>query len=165
MSARISLWLGIRNLRNGKVDALMRLFKIVLITALVLVAAAACTGGSNTSYKPEFRGGARIVFDKDSLDLGDVPPGKTVEAVFKFRNVGDADLVIDNAFTRVVEGCCPSQPEIDVSKLAPGKSGSLTLRMVMGKGMGGPHVFEVQVLSNDLAQPETHLNTKAVFLE
>ena len=137
---------------------------LVLCLAAV-VAVAACSSTATGTAQPTFSGGPRLSFDRQTWDFGEVAPGKPLEAVFRFQNLGDKPLVIEKAYTRVVEGCCPTQPDVEAMKLSPGKESTLAVRFTMQKGMTGPHVFEVLVLSNDQVEPEAKLTIKALFVE
>ncbi len=103
--------------------------------------------------------------DRSAWDFGEVPAGEYVDAVFQLRNVGDSPLLVEKALTRVVEGCCPVQPELETTEIAPGETSVMTLRFTMGEGMAGPHLFEVLVASNDPIEPEAHVTVKANFVE
>jgi hypothetical protein len=47
----------------------------------------------------------------------------------------------------------------------PGETTKLTVSMHMGKGMGGPHLFQVTVNSNDPAPATDKVSVKANFIE
>ena len=49
--------------------------------------------------------GPRVSFEQESLDFGKVPYNRTVDAVYRFRNVGDAPLKVQDLSINVVEGC------------------------------------------------------------
>ncbi len=50
-------------------------------------------------------GGPRVSFEQVSFDFGKVPYQRTVEAVYRFKNVGDAPLKVADVSVNVVEGC------------------------------------------------------------
>ena len=62
---------------------------------------------SRVSYEPEVVGAPSLRFDKDAIDMGDIPLGTTVQAAFEFTNVGDQTLRFnqDSTYVEVVEGC------------------------------------------------------------
>lgn len=136
-----------------------------LAMAGVVVALAGCSGNKEEVFQPTFQGGPRLSVDRVVWDFGEVPAGKTLNPVFQLRNLGDRSLVIEKAFTRVVEGCCPTQPELEATKIPPGKSSALALEFTMTKGMTGLHVFEVLVSSNDAVEPEALLTIRALYVK
>jgi len=62
---------------------------------------------SRVSYEPEVVGAPSLKVDKDKIDMGDIPLGTTVRAVFEYTNVGDKTLQLyeDSTYVEVVEGC------------------------------------------------------------
>ncbi len=52
-----------------------------------------------------FTGEPRISFDEDSADMGKVGPEAPISYTFHFKNVGDKQLKIIDAWARVVQGC------------------------------------------------------------
>lgn len=46
-----------------------------------------------------------------------------------------------------------------------GKTTTLTVKMHMGKGMGGPHLFEVTVNSNDPAPAVNKVAVRANYID
>ena len=49
--------------------------------------------------------------------------------------------------------------------IAPGESSIVTVSMTMGKGMGGPHLFEVTVNSNDPAPAANKVSLRADYID
>ena len=136
--------------------------RIALLLFLTMMLAA-CSISSEPPFQPALQGGPRLSFDRSTWDFAEVPAGKSLEAVFQLKNVGDRPLVIDRAITRVVEGCCPPQPELEATEIPSGKTSTLALQITMAESMTGPHVFEVLVSSNDPVEPEARLTAKAVY--
>jgi hypothetical protein len=75
--------------------------------ALLGLAAYALFGnGAGGAAAIEVKGSPRLKVDRESLDLGDVQLGQTVEARFRLTNVGDQPLRFAEApYIEVVEGC------------------------------------------------------------
>jgi len=80
-----------------------------------LVSNPATASGESTGKMPKFE------FEMTEYDFGTIAQGQKVTQVFKFKNVGDADLVISDA-----KGSCgctvPTYPE---KPIAPGSSGEI----------------------------------------
>lgn len=76
---------------------------------------ATASGEANNGKQPKFE------FETLEYDFGTIVQGQKVKQVFKFKNVGDADLVISDA-----KGSCgctvPTYPEKPIS---PGGSGEI----------------------------------------
>ncbi|MBI4234341.1 MAG: DUF1573 domain-containing protein [Chloroflexi bacterium] len=135
-------------------------YGLMLVLALALVALTACSNPSGSDRQ----GAPRLTFDRQLIDFGDMKEGTEVKVLFTLRNEGGKPLVIERAITRVVQGCCPVQPALSNKSISPGKQGTLALNFTMGEGMGGYHVFQVVVSSNDPAQPEAILEVRANFV-
>jgi len=54
---------------------------------------------------------------------------------------------------------------VGATTLQPGETTNLTVSMHMGKGMGGKHLFEVTVNSNDPAPAVNKVAVRANFTE
>jgi hypothetical protein len=145
-----------------------------------LLVVVACSGGGGTSAaahaatvsnaatslapSPEpFKGGPRLYSREESLDFGTLKLGTMVKATFNVRNTGSVPLEIGTAFTRVVKGCCPTMPSVSKKTLKPDESGTINLEFTMHEGMGGPHLFEVVVRSNDAILKEQVVRVLADF--
>ncbi len=53
----------------------------------------------------KFSGGPRLSFDKDSVDLGEVPLDIPINYAFRFKNVGNAPLNIVDTQSKALVGC------------------------------------------------------------
>jgi len=87
-----------------------------LLPLLLLVA---CATVMAQDEKPESTGSAKIKFEKDFHDFGDIDKGEKVSVDFPFTNVGDADLEILDVKTSC--GCTSAKPSKDSFK--PGEKG------------------------------------------
>ncbi len=132
-----------------------------LIVAALLVATAAC----QQAPTPAFRGGPRLIIEPPRLDLGRLPTATPMETGFTLRNIGDASLEIERAFTRVVEGCCPPQPQLKNHVINPGGEERMSFRVIMPRDMVGPHRFEVVIESNDAQTPRLTAEITAEFVQ
>lgn len=132
------------------------------LVALALVAALAACQQAPT---PAFRGGPRLSIEPPRLDLGQLPTVTPKEATLTLRNVGDAPLKIEKAYTRVLEGCCPPQPQLKEQVIPPGGKEKVTFRVVMSQDMVGLHRFEMVIESNDAAAPRQTAEIAAEFVQ
>lgn len=67
---------------------------------------------------------AKMVFEEESFDFGEVNEGDVVEHVYKFTNTGKVPLIINNA--RSTCGC--TVPEWPKEPIAPGEGGEIAVR-------------------------------------
>ena len=111
----------------------------------------------------EVTGSPSLKVDKEEVDLGDVKIGKTVLVTFQLTNVGDKQLVFNEApYIEVKVGCCPPTPSIGSMSLKPGESTTLSIEFTMMAhgGMDGPHDFRIHLSNND---PKKQAYTLAVL--
>lgn len=89
---------------------------------------------------------AKLTFDEEMHDFGNLSAGEQVSYGFHFRNTGKKDLIISGC--KASCGCTvPSYPQ---GRIAPGKDGYLTVSF-NSAGKEGETYEEVTVVSN--AQP------------
>jgi hypothetical protein len=136
----------------------------MLWVAFLLLAALSTACAGKAPFTPSYEGGPRLSFDRRSVDFGEVPAGKKLEATFRMQNVGDEPLVIEKAITRVVEGCCPPQPRLGATRLDPGEKTALSISFTMPEEMVGPHLFEILITSNDPVEPRAKLTVRALYV-
>ncbi|MFM2376328.1 MAG: hypothetical protein RLZZ165_1425 [Bacteroidota bacterium] len=74
-------------------------------------------GGGNDELDPTV-----IQFEKSEYNLGTFTAGEPVKAVFKFRNVGEADLVID----LVKPSCACTALDWTTTRVKPGEGGEVS---------------------------------------
>jgi len=141
------------------------------ISIVVIVAGRGGSGHQATippavdqSPPPEVAASGSIKVDRDEVDLGEVPLGKTVYPEFVVTNAGDTPLVIRDVRVKVVQGCCPSRPEVAATEIAPGASTTIRMPMMMHENMGGPHLFELTVYTSDPAHPAYVLRIRGNFV-
>jgi hypothetical protein len=73
-----------------------------LVLAGLLFISPAC---SSQETPAKFTGGPRISFDQESAYLGQATPSQRIEYEFRFRNIGDAALVIYQITSKTLLGC------------------------------------------------------------
>lgn len=92
---------------------------------------------------------AKITFDEEMHDFGNLSAGEQVSYSFHFRNTGKKDLIISGCGASC--GCTvPSYPQ---GRIAPGNDGYVTVSF-NSSGKAGETYEEVTVVSN--AQPGRH---------
>lgn len=87
----------------------MRKLLLIAVVALVSVAAHAQ---------------AKMSFESETIDYGEIAKGSDGVRVFKFTNTGDADLVISD----VKSSCGCTVPEKPKGPIAPGESSSIKVK-------------------------------------
>jgi hypothetical protein len=91
----------------GKPKWLLLATLAVVALAVVSIAIWLVQGQQATAdYVPEVVGQPGASIDQTAFDYGDVKLGSTVETVFRVKNVGEKDLVIQGEpRVEVLEGC------------------------------------------------------------
>ncbi|KWW31183.1 MAG: hypothetical protein AUK63_456 [bacterium P3] len=133
--------------------------KIRLLILLPLcVWLTACSGGDTTAPEvdpsiiknPHSAAGydeslpmPRIVFDKQQHDFGRLTANESISYSFRFRNAGNADLVI----SRCEASCGCTVADYPRHRIKPGEEGYVTITF-SSAGKSGQQVQEVTVLSN-----------------
>ena len=102
---------------------------------------------------------------KPTLDLGRQPLNVTVQPAFELKNVGAEQVLLGEASIEVLEGCCPQTPIMGSLSIQPGSTTTVSVPMMMHKGMDGPHLFHVTVpVQGTTSSAEAlHLYVKADF--
>ncbi|WP_299117509.1 DUF1573 domain-containing protein [uncultured Winogradskyella sp.] len=67
---------------------------------------------------------AAIAFESEIIDYGTVFQNENGEKIFKFKNTGDAPLII----SKVKTSCGCTVPKYSKEAIAPGESGELTIQ-------------------------------------
>ena len=101
---------------------------------------------------------AKIQFVKEKHDFGKVDQGKVLTYSFKFKNVGDAPLTINNV--RTTCGCTAAV--VKGSKLDPGKEGEIKVSFNT-TGYGGTLSKYIYVDTNDPSAPQKQLTVSAAI--
>ena len=79
---------------------------IMVLIAVAIAILAKQPAPDQATTPAKVTGSPRLEVDKDRIDFGDVPLGKTVKASFKLTNAGDKPLTLSiPPVAEVVEGC------------------------------------------------------------
>ncbi len=84
-------------------------------------------------------------FEKTKINFGEIEEGETITRSFTFKNIGNADLVIETA--RASCGC--TEPSFPFIPIAPGETGTIGV-MYDSKGKKGKQIPTIQVTSNSV---------------
>jgi hypothetical protein len=107
---------------------------------------ATASGNVGNNKVPKFE------FEKSNFDFGTLTSGEEVSTEFKFKNVGDADLVISQA-----KGSCGcTEPEYSKEAISPGAEGVIKVTY-KSEGMSGQITKTVTILANTI--PNTKVLT------
>ncbi len=100
---------------------------------------------SKKKSNPEKVGGAKLTFEQNRYNFGNVEKGKTVSVEIKFRNTGKANLVIEKVQTSC--GCVIAATNRTILK--PDEEGKLRIDL-NARDLTGKIVRKVTIFSNDL---------------
>ena len=107
---------------------------------------ATASGNKQENAMPKFE------FEQTDFDFGSIKSGDVVTHEFKFRNSGDADLVISQA-----KGSCGcTEPEYSKSPIKPGETSQIKVTF-NSEGMAGQLSKTVTLLANTI--PNTKVLT------
>ena len=96
----------------------------------------------------------QITFEENQYDFGTIDQGTNVEHVFKFKNTGDAPLMIVNAKS----SCGCTVPEYTKEPVAPGEGGQLLVKF---NGSGQNQVNKTVTLTTNTKAGTETLTIKA----
>lgn len=115
---------------------------------LIIFLIYSCSTGTDTKKPPREDNApgdakAKIAFVEEEHDFGRVTEGEKVGWYFKYKNEGNADLIIKRASA----SCGCTVPEFDRKPLAPGEESSLKV-IYDSSGRSGLEVKTVTIESN-----------------
>lgn len=96
--------------------------------------------------------GPRIIFEEKSHVFGVIHNDQEVSHIFKFKNIGNSKLVIENVKT----GCGCTSTVLGEKEIAPGGDGQIEVKF-NSRGKNGHQRQTVQVKTNDPVSPNTPL--------
>ena len=73
---------------------------VILLVTVGLAVGLTVSGGNGASA-----GQSVILFDQESVNVGNVSPGVALVYSFNFTNGGDAPLIVDDVDIKTLEGC------------------------------------------------------------
>tara|TARA_A100000164_G_C21743873_1_gene693660 strand:- start:404 stop:883 length:480 start_codon:yes stop_codon:yes gene_type:complete len=88
-------------------------------------------------------GGAKIKFDMEVWEFGEINEGDVIDTVFTFTNVGEEPLIISNAKA----GCGCTVPQWPKEPIAPGGTGTIAVQF-NSKGKPGTQNKPVTLTMN-----------------
>jgi len=107
---------------------------------------ATASGNKPVDVMPKFE------FEETNFDFGSITSGEIVTHEFKYKNIGDADLVISQA-----KGSCGcTEPEYEKTPIKPGQSSTIKITF-NSDGIAGQLSKTVTVLANTI--PNTKVLT------
>ena len=86
---------------------------------------------------------AAIEFEETNINLGKIYEGETITQVYKFKNTGKSDLVINNASA----SCGCTKPEYPRQPIAPGAEGVIKVTF-NSEGKPGANHKEITIFAN-----------------
>ena len=106
--------------------------------------------GGEVIETPGSRGGTAtaggvIVTDGADIAMGRVPLAFAVNPTWHLRNTSDQPVSLGQPKVTVVKGCCPADPVLGITTLAPGAETTLQFPTQMHPGMDGDHLFRIAV--------------------
>lgn len=128
----------------------IRILKFIALTGILL------TGYLLSGYAIPAENGPKIEFKEESQDFGRVKQGKVLTHNFRFKNVGDATLIVNTVRTSC--GCTAAL--VSKREIKPGESGEIKATFNT-RGFSGQNTKYIYVESNDPSAPQKQLAMKA----
>lgn len=114
---------------------------------------------SNTANGESNGDGPQMSFNQTEHDFGEILQGEVVSFTFKFKNTGNADLVISSHTT----SCGCTVPEYPKGAISPGEEGQIIIQF-NSHGKKGVQNKSIVLVTN-CEPPNVSLNIKAVVKE
>lgn len=125
-----------------KFGVVKRLFVVAIVCSVI-----SC-GGQRNGGASESGGTPQISFDNDSFNFGTIAQGEKVSHTFKFRNIGDGNLVI----TDVTTSCGCTASKYSVEPVASGENGTIEV-IFDSYGREGKQLKSANVWTNCSSEP------------
>jgi hypothetical protein len=97
--------------------------------------------------------GGVIVTDGADIAMGHIPLAFAVNPTWHLRNTGTQAVTLGQPKVTVVKGCCPADPVLGTTTLAPGAETTLQFPTQMHPGMDGDHLFRLAVPVSGATDP------------
>ncbi|MGY4385213.1 hypothetical protein ACVWYN_002249 [Pedobacter sp. UYP24] len=114
--------------------------KIILLFTLILGIGVAANAQTAADFK----------FDKETYDFGDILMTKPASVEFKFKNIGDAPLIITN----VSASCGCTVPQWTKTPVKKGETGVITVTYTPNPTQALPFTKTVTITSNAAINPK-----------
>jgi peptidoglycan-associated lipoprotein len=111
----------------------------------------------NDNGSASLQGTPILQFEKPEIDLGSVSQGEKKKASFKFKNIGDADLIIE-----VATACECTELDWPRNPVRPGEVGEISIEY-NSTGKEGQQEVTVDVIAN--TEPLVTQATFSIFVE
>jgi len=99
----------------------------------------------------------KLKFEQTELDFGELEAGKTVDLVFKFKNIGEETLTIKN----VAASCGCTATKLEKREYKPGEAGEIPVKF-FSQGYNGKIIKTITVSSSDKENVYTRLKVKGL---
>ena len=99
-------------------------------------------------------GGVEVT-DGADIAMGHIPLAFAVNPTWHLRNTSEHPVTLGQPKVTVVRGCCPADPVLGATTLAPGAETTLQFPTQMHPGMDGDHLFRLAVPVDDSPAPLT----------
>ena len=99
--------------------------------------------------------GGVTVTDGADITMGHIPLAFAVNPTWHLRNTSDQTVTLGQPKVTVVTGCCPAEPMLGTTTLAPGAETTLQFPTQMHPGMDGDHLFRLAVPIGGATDPLT----------
>lgn len=97
--------------------------------------------------------GGVVVTDGADISMGHIPLAFAVNPIWHLRNISDHAVTLGQPKVTVVRGCCPADPLLGTTTLAPGAETTLQFPTQMHPGMDGDHLFRLAVPVSGATDP------------
>lgn len=94
-----------------------------------------------------------VVVDGADLVMGHIPLAYAVNPTWQLRNSSEQTVTLGRPKVAVVKGCCPADPILGATTLAPGEETTLQFPTQMHPGMDGDHLFRLTVPVGESGAP------------
>jgi len=132
----------LEDLKKGAETVMKRFYRLFILCSIVLL----------TGVQSARASGPKILLEEEGFDFGTAKQGKEVIHEFKFKNTGDADLVITDLRT----SCGCTAAVTSDKTIPPKKQGTIKVTFNTG-GRSGPQTKTVTIVSNDPEKPNAEV--------